>query len=315
MNNKLIITASLLILSGSIAAQNEFANLSAKAKTEMAKSEEIESEKDEIFQELMGTGMEHFESNRFEEAISAFESAGNRRPINVYPPVMIEDVKLAMSVYVEEEIEEEPKEDIPEVKKEPEMTAEERVELMYQQELAKVYDNPPVKPKEEKTDPIEEQPERNAEGIIILEKEIKDSEPGGTPIDKSVEPEVIKEEVIEETETTVEEEMTEELPDVTEEKKEKVAVRSVDLRKTELEIEDNFSKKDLQEELASKYPDGVTEEQFKEGNRSITKRVVVKDGVGDEYRKVVHGWGGVFYFKNGESISERAWNQETVLKN
>jgi hypothetical protein len=68
---------------------------------------------------------------------------------------------------------------------------------------------------------------------------------------------------------------------------------------------------DLRKELGAKYPTGVTERTYTEGNRTITERIVVRDGRGDEYRKVVHAWGGKFYFKNGEAIPERVWVQET----
>lgn len=66
------------------------------------------------------------------------------------------------------------------------------------------------------------------------------------------------------------------------------------------------------DELAQKYPEGVTEEITKEATKTIITRIVVRDGKGDEYKKVVHNWGGKFFFKNGESISEFVFNTETV---
>ncbi len=68
---------------------------------------------------------------------------------------------------------------------------------------------------------------------------------------------------------------------------------------------------DYQKELANTFPEGVSETVEKEGNRTTTTRVVVKDGSGNEYKKVVHEWGGVFYFKNGEAVTERTWKSET----
>ncbi len=67
---------------------------------------------------------------------------------------------------------------------------------------------------------------------------------------------------------------------------------------------------DFREELGEKYPSGITETITKEGNKTITKRIIVKEGSGDEYKKVVHDWGGVFYFKNGDAVTERVWKQE-----
>lgn len=72
-----------------------------------------------------------------------------------------------------------------------------------------------------------------------------------------------------------------------------------------------LSMDDFQKDLGEKYPSGLTEEITKEGNRTTTTRVIVADGKGNEYKKVVHNWGGVFYFKNGEAITERVWTKET----
>lgn len=72
-----------------------------------------------------------------------------------------------------------------------------------------------------------------------------------------------------------------------------------------------LSTDDLKKELGQKYADGITEEMTTEGNKTIIKRIVVSNGLGNEYKKVVHGWGGIFYFKNGEAVTERVWIQET----
>lgn len=68
---------------------------------------------------------------------------------------------------------------------------------------------------------------------------------------------------------------------------------------------------DLQKELGEQFPTGVTEEVTREGNKTITKRIVVENNLGNEYKKVVHDWGGVFFFKNGEAVTERVWLKET----
>ncbi|MDX9749574.1 MAG: hypothetical protein RBT71_00635 [Flavobacteriales bacterium] len=62
--------------------------------------------------------------------------------------------------------------------------------------------------------------------------------------------------------------------------------------------------------LASEYPQGVTEESYTEGNKVIIRRVVVDGDRADEYSKVIAKW-GIFYFKNGHSISEAVWGRET----
>jgi hypothetical protein len=63
-------------------------------------------------------------------------------------------------------------------------------------------------------------------------------------------------------------------------------------------------------QLAREYPPGVTEESYTEGNKVIIRRVVVDGDRADEYSKVIAKW-GIFYFKNGHSISEAVWARET----
>jgi len=74
----------------------------------------------------------------------------------------------------------------------------------------------------------------------------------------------------------------------------------------------SMSIEDYRKELGETFPSGITETVTEEGNKIITKRVVVHDGKGDEYKKVVHNWGGIFFFKNGNAVTERVWDQETV---
>ncbi|MBV6404720.1 MAG: hypothetical protein IT228_07030 [Flavobacteriales bacterium] len=62
--------------------------------------------------------------------------------------------------------------------------------------------------------------------------------------------------------------------------------------------------------LATEYPPGVTEESYTEGNKVIIRRVVVSGNKADEYSKVIAKW-GTFYFKNGQSITEMIWANET----
>lgn len=68
---------------------------------------------------------------------------------------------------------------------------------------------------------------------------------------------------------------------------------------------------EYQSELGREYPQGVTETVEKQGNKTITNRIVVQGDKGNAYRKVEHDWGGIFYFKNGEAVTERVWSAET----
>jgi hypothetical protein len=94
--------------------------------------------------------------------------------------------------------------------------------------------------------------------------------------------------------------------------KEKAKTEQPQPNKTESGDVQAMSIEDYREELAEIFPSGITETVSEEGNKVITKRVVVHEGKGDEYKKVVHNWGGVFFFKNGDAVTERVWNLETV---
>lgn len=63
--------------------------------------------------------------------------------------------------------------------------------------------------------------------------------------------------------------------------------------------------------LASEYPEGVTEESYTEGNKVIIRRVVVQGNRADDYSKVIAKW-GTYYFRNGQSITEQMWINDTT---
>ena len=64
-------------------------------------------------------------------------------------------------------------------------------------------------------------------------------------------------------------------------------------------------------ELARKYPEGKTVENYDLKNQKIVRIIINKNGIATEYRKVIHDWGGVYYFKNGQSISKTIFTNET----
>jgi len=278
--------ALALFTSSELLAQTGFATLPARDKTRLAQEEELASEQDGNFQSLMMKGMDYFESDRFEEALSSFEEAGNARPLNVYPPVMIEDVKLAMEMYIEPEKKEEPKKEEPK-KTDPadNMTADERVAIMYAKEMAKVNKGTPPKPKEK--DPVKEalknEVKRDAEGLIIFESEQKKE--AEKAVKEETKPALVQEHVSPKESSKPTETVKKNSP------------------KTE---------KELQAELGAAYPDGITEKILMEGKKEVTQRIVVKNRSGNDYRRVKHPWGGVFYFKNNTSVTQRVWDEETV---
>lgn len=58
-------------------------------------------------------------------------------------------------------------------------------------------------------------------------------------------------------------------------------------------------------------PEGVTENSYKQGNKTVTERIVKEGNKVNYYKKVVSKT-GIYYFKDGKSITETIWKQETL---
>ncbi|RLD27586.1 MAG: hypothetical protein DRI54_00850 [Bacteroidetes bacterium] len=97
MNYKIFITLllSVLIFPLNTEAQQEFSQLSAKQKIKLGKKEQKEAKKDPEYLQMMNEGMAYFQSKEYDKAIAKYEAANNRRPNNVYPMVMLEDINVA----------------------------------------------------------------------------------------------------------------------------------------------------------------------------------------------------------------------------
>jgi hypothetical protein len=81
------------------------------------------------------------------------------------------------------------------------------------------------------------------------------------------------------------------------------------------EIDKEIANADLfKNDLAKKYPAGVTEEKVKEGSNNITRRIVVTGNKGVLYTKKETSFGTVYYFKDGSPITEQEWDKETKVK-
>jgi hypothetical protein len=69
--------------------------------------------------------------------------------------------------------------------------------------------------------------------------------------------------------------------------------------------------KDYQSELRTKYPNGITEEEYTENGKTVLRRIVIKPNFAGIYTKVTHNWGGVYCFKDNAPISEIAFENES----
>jgi tetratricopeptide (TPR) repeat protein len=56
----------------------------------------------------------------------------------------------------------------------------------------------------------------------------------------------------------------------------------------------------------------IIEEQYDEGRSKITLRRVIVGETEDVYKRVIHSWGGKYFFLNDRPISEFIWNKETA---
>jgi len=78
--------------------------------------------------------------------------------------------------------------------------------------------------------------------------------------------------------------------------------------------ESNFNLSTFRLDLAKSFEEGFTEEEYRQGRKIITRRVIVRNDLGDEYLKVKHDYGATFYFKNKQSVSINVWLKESLLE-
>ncbi len=97
MKLKLSVSIIFLIASLSISAQDSWSKLSPNQKIRIAKKEQKEAKKDPEYNLLMEEAMRLFQSGEYEKAKEKYIEAHNRRPDNVYPMVMLDDVEIALN--------------------------------------------------------------------------------------------------------------------------------------------------------------------------------------------------------------------------
>ena len=78
--------------------------------------------------------------------------------------------------------------------------------------------------------------------------------------------------------------------------------------------ESTFDLKTFRQEIAQSFPEGFSEEEYRQGRKIITRRVVVSGSLGDEYLKVKHDYGATFYFKNKQYTDINIWLLESKGK-
>ena len=72
------------------------------------------------------------------------------------------------------------------------------------------------------------------------------------------------------------------------------------------------SRPSVDEELASKYSEGITEETIESGSSVVIKRTKVTGKHVDVYERVFYRWGGSYFMKNGVNITQSLWDKESI---
>lgn len=75
----------------------EFAGMSAKERSRLARKEAEEAGQDAAFQAVMRDAEALFTAQRYDEALARFEEARRLRPLNVYPKVKIQDLQALIA--------------------------------------------------------------------------------------------------------------------------------------------------------------------------------------------------------------------------
>lgn len=266
-----LFTIILLFIFGlnlSVFAQDDWSKMSPNQKIKLAKKEQKAAKKDPEYLKIMDEALVLFQDGQFDEAKEKYTAAHNRRPDNVYPMVMLQDIDVAMELQItEEEIEEEI---IVEEIIEEEIIAE---EVIAEEVVPEVPENSII-----------------VEEVIAIEEE---------PI---VEEDIMEEEVIEEAIIIEEEIAIETAPILVPNDTEIEIAKAEKPAKTETITTIVHPPKEYAE-------DGVYREELKEGNAKVDQITIVEKGVATVYRKVIHAWGAIYYFQNGDPIFEAEWDK------
>lgn len=89
----LVLQTTASAQSGEVVLTEEFSRLSAKERSRIAREEQDNAKLDHVYQGLMSSAESLFQLERYEEALVKYQEARALRPLNVYPPVKIQDIQ------------------------------------------------------------------------------------------------------------------------------------------------------------------------------------------------------------------------------
>ncbi|MFZ1685873.1 MAG: hypothetical protein WAU70_00510 [Flavobacteriales bacterium] len=223
-----IATASSVFAQEDASLTKEFAGLSAKERSKLAKQEVEDAAKDEVFKGMMDQAEVAFKAGRFDEARQHYADARERRPLNVYPKVKLEDLDVLIAKRAAEEA------------------------------ARTVAAAPP---------PVVQRMDTAPAPLVITATKVINDAPAPVVIMKEAIP-----------------------PDAPPPAPVKTVQKSA-----------------VEQPLPTPLTEG--ERTYMEGNAKVLEITVNENKRMVVYKKVKHPWNQVYYFKDGESVGQRVWQE------
>ncbi|MGY6563063.1 MAG: hypothetical protein ACXITV_13250 [Luteibaculaceae bacterium] len=294
----------LLAFGFKLSAQIDFQNLSAEDIIRIGKEELVEASKDIVFIELMDKGHELFKSKNYDAAIQHYSQAQKKRPQNVYPSVIIRDIELEKANQERKATQEAQKE--ADRQKRNEALMQEQL-ARRQQLLARQQENKNITEAEKEQLKTPQRLSVVQEQTLLAEKDIieieEEEEAIKTPVEQTKEqgklvPEQKRDKTVEEPKKIEESKKLEQ--------KKPTVTPAVNDKSTAPKI---ASKESTTSTVILE--DSYKEEVIKQENKTILRRTIIKNNTITIFEEVKHNWGGVYWFKDGKSITESEFAKDS----
>ncbi len=248
MNRSPIVLSMLLqcaVLGAQDGLTDDFSRLGAKERARLARAEEKAAAADTGFQGVMAQAEDLFRARRYDDAMARYEQARALRPLNVYPKVKMEDLRVLIA----------------------------RRDSIRLAEQATVAPAPaPPAPVEPPVVPVAPAPETPAVAPVATAAEDVPVYDTAVPASRPVPP--------------------------------PRPAPPPNVRPAPGAHADRHA------EVGADLPDGTTERTLRTGRAIVLERVRVVGGHATVWRKVVHPWGEVVHFRDGQPVSALRWWSE-----
>ena len=79
---------------------------------------------------------------------------------------------------------------------------------------------------------------------------------------------------------------------------------------SDLNFKTDAERQSYLKELLSKYPSGITCEVYKEKNRTITRYIIIRENLANDFREIQYNWGGHDYMRNDKPITQQYFQSQ-----